>query len=95
MFAQSIIREFSNIGFAGARRAFPGLPAKSESLRHKLAPRQTYLIQAKKGDLISARALGVGQSFCALVFLEDGKPGSEALGLEAQTSVPASEFDGD
>lgn len=93
MLEKTILREFSNIGFAGKGRAFPGFPAKSETYRMRLSPRAAEHFELNDDDVISLLPLGSGQFAKLLVFDETGNPSPELLGLEAKVTISTSAFD--
>ena len=88
--------EFSNIGFAGPLRTFPGFPSRSESVRHQLAPRAACRLDLAPDDILALRPLGAGQSVALLVFAAaDGRLRPQILGLEPGGTVAADTVDGE
>lgn len=93
MLEMSLNRSFTNIGHAGGGRLFPGFPPKSETLRHRLAPREAQRMDMKEGDLLSAIPLSVDQAIEVLVFGTKGQQEPGLLGLQAGQAISASDFD--
>lgn len=88
----SLIRDFSNIGFAGNGRMFPGFPTPSSTLRKRLAPRMALRFDLSLGDLFSAVPSFEGQSFRLVVFSRDGRQDVGLLGLADATNLSAASF---
>lgn len=55
MSAPTILREFSNIGFSGLGRSFPGFDKPSSAEVLPLAPREAIRIEMRSGDLLSVQ----------------------------------------
>ncbi len=93
MFEMALHRGFSNIGFAGRHRRFPGFPPKSEAIRQTLAPREAISFDLSVGDILSLRPLGKMQSLALLVLGNDGRFCPQLLGLESASTVASTSFD--
>ncbi len=91
MLGSSVLHAFTNTGFDGPGRRFPGFPKASGTRTHKLAPREAVRLALVPGDLLSLE--GLGQSLDLVVFTEDGQARPKALGLEANTQIDCAEFD--
>jgi aminomethyltransferase len=92
VFETAINRKFSNIGFAGGGRAFPGFPRKSEALRKRLAPREAFCCDLKAGDIVSIVPSTPGQPVHLLVFSSKGRLEPGLLGLQDGPEIAASDF---
>ena len=91
---QSVIEHsFSNIGFAGSGRSFPGFPPKSETLRKRLAPREIQRCDLGAGDILSALPFAPGQSLRLLIFRHDGEMDPGLAGLVPGPQISLSDFD--
>ncbi len=89
----ALYHEFSNIGFAGRRRTFPGFPKRSDAIRRTLPPRGAVSFDLKTDDILSIRPLGKGQSLDLLVFGGGGRLCPRLLGLEQDSMVGTASFD--
>lgn len=93
MFGQSVIHEFRNVGFGQHGRAFPGFPAKSDTLRCLLGPREAERLTLRAGDVVSLTPQSTSQILYVVVFGERGEVRPDLLGLEAGASVRMVDFD--
>ncbi|GMG83143.1 DUF1989 domain-containing protein [Paralimibaculum aggregatum] len=93
MFDKAVNREFRNVGYAGARRAFPGFPPRSAALRELLAPRALLRLDMAEGDILAAQPLGQGQALALLVLDRRGQPRPGLLGLAADAPLAADSFE--
>ena len=53
MLPQPVLREFTNIGFDGSRRSFPGFATRKQSVTRSLAPRAAMRFTLNAGDMLS------------------------------------------
>ncbi|MEM6595264.1 MAG: DUF1989 domain-containing protein [Pseudomonadota bacterium] len=83
---------FSNIGFQGAGRAFPGFPEQSAAFPHKLLPRHAHRLDLSPGDIISIPPCDA-LSVALLVFDEAGHSAPELMGLEQGVALSRETFD--
>ena len=93
MYSQATHLDFSNVGYAGNGRAFPGIPPKSEVVHTTLSPRQCLRIDLKVGDILSLRPLGIEQGVSFLVFNERGRNEPKLIGLSANSTISKDLFD--
>lgn len=84
---------FSNIGFEGGGRLFPGFPIKSETLKQRLAPRQALRFDVRGGDIVSILPMTPGQSLSVLVFDPAGRQDPGLLNLQGGSRVSPVDFD--
>ncbi|MCY3995412.1 MAG: DUF1989 domain-containing protein [Rhodobacter sp.] len=85
-------REFSNIGFGGRFRAFPGFPVRSEVSRRTLAPRDAMCLELEANDVVSVCPPDDRQFLDLLVFDMRGRPSPQFLGLETDSKVASGRF---
>jgi aminomethyltransferase len=88
-----VLREFSNIGFDGARRRFPGFSSRASLYSHSLFPRDACRFDLKTGDLLSLETPLSKQSATLLVFDATGQVNPAALGLTQNGLVNFDAFD--
>ena len=93
MLQTPVHQDFSNIGFAGQGRAFPGMPPKSASLLMLISPRQAVRLAMNPGDILSIRPLGAGQSISLMVLDHQGNNRPDLLRLEAPAPLDLSAFE--
>ena len=86
-------REFQNVGFHGARRAFPGFPVKSDVIRQHVAPREAVILGLCHGDILSLMPLGWGQSVTLCVIDARGRAAPQLLGLGQGAPVDRAHFE--
>lgn len=84
---------FSNIGFDGGGRLFPGFPTKSETLKQRLAPRQALRLDLGAGDIVSVLPMTAGQSLSVLVFDQAGRQDPRLLNLQGGSRLSPADFD--
>ncbi len=87
-----IERSFSNVGFEGRGRAFPGLPSKSDALRRRLAPREALRCDLDVDDVVSMIPVDGDQAVAVLVFDARGRLDLSLLNLSANGTVSADDF---
>lgn len=93
MLPQPVIREFSNMGFEGSRRSFPGFATSKQSITRSLSPRQAIRIALSTGDMLSLHEGASPQNAALLVFDDRGHVTPENLGLAANTTLGTDAFD--
>ena len=93
MLGQTVHLEFSNIGYSGHGRSFPGFPQKQAARQERLAPRDAVRLEVKTGDLISVEALSGSPDVHVLVFDANGRNAPECLGLQGTEPLPMSSFE--
>lgn len=92
MQAASVIREFSNMGFDGDRRRFPGFATPASLQAHALFPRDAKRFDLKQGDLLSFETPMSAQSATVLVFDAQGNISPAQLGLIPNARLDAHSF---
>lgn len=93
MQASVVHRDFSNVGFAGRRRAFPGFPAPSSAHIETLGARCAASFELRSGDLLSVRPLAAGQSAQLLVFDDEGRLRPDIFRLSGDALLTPDTFD--
>ena len=93
MQGSSVLHAFTNTGFDGPGRLFPGFPKASDTRTHILTPREAVRLTVKPGDLLSVEGVGPGLPLEVVAFTEDGQPGLAALGLTATGLIDWDGFD--
>ncbi len=93
MLDRTIIRSFSNTGFSGGGRSFPGFPAKSDTIRTSLAPREAKQFAVSAGDILSLMSDKTDETVCVIVFDLQGRQAPGNLGLQAGKAVSRDQFD--
>ena len=89
----SVLHAFTNTGFDGPGRRFPGFPKTFGASTHILAPREAAQLTLKPGDLLSIDGVGRTQPLDVVAFAEDGQPALAALGLTATGFIEWAGFD--
>ncbi|MEM7731728.1 MAG: DUF1989 domain-containing protein [Pseudomonadota bacterium] len=92
MLTQPVIRDFSNMGFEGSRRSFPGFAASKQSITRSLFPREAIRITLKTGDMLSLHDGKAPQLAAILVFDHTGLPAPDHLGLSKTTDLDTNAF---
>ncbi len=95
MQGSSVLHAFTNTGFSGLGRRFPGFPKTSGISTHILAPREATRLSMKPGDIISIEGVGSGRLLDLVAFADDGQPVLAALGLTATGLLEWGGFDSD
>ncbi len=93
MQGSSVLHTFTNTGFDGPGRRFPGFPKASDTSTHILAPRESMQLTLKPGDLLSIDGVSPAQPLDMVAFSEVGKPALAALGLTATGLIEWDGFD--
>ncbi|NOD89794.1 MULTISPECIES: DUF1989 domain-containing protein [unclassified Ruegeria] len=93
MLGSSVLRKFTNTGFDGSGRRFPGFPKTFGTCSHILAPREAAPLTLKPGDLLSIDGVGPARPLDVVAFTEDGQPALAALGLTASGQIDWDGFD--
>ena len=93
MLTQPVLREFSNMGFDGRRRSFPGFSSGKQSVTRSLSPRDAVRFDLKAGDLISLHESSARQSASLLVFDLKGQVAPERVDLVQNETVSVDRFD--
>ncbi|MEO1344923.1 MAG: DUF1989 domain-containing protein [Pseudomonadota bacterium] len=88
-----IIREFTNIGFDGSRRSFPGFATRKQSVTRSLAPRGAMRFTLNAGDMLSLHECVSQQLAVLTVFDAKGNVTPGHLGLEENTTFRTELFD--
>ncbi len=94
MFEMTLHHGFSNIGFSGRYRSFPGFSQRSDTVRQMLAPREVICFDLETKDILAMRPLGQHQWLVLLVFGDDGRLRPQVLGLQPDSSLWFDSFDG-
>lgn len=89
-----VLREFDNMGFRSAGRAFPGFAKRGEALLHRIAPRQGQMHDMRPGDLLSL-SLTAGVTAQIVAFGPGGQPALDSLGLAAHGTLQIADCDAD
>ncbi|MES0827403.1 DUF1989 domain-containing protein [Ruegeria sp. SCP11] len=95
MQGSSVLHAFTNMGFVGLSRRFPGFPKTSGISTHVLAPREAVRLSMKPEDIISIEGVGSGRLLDLVAFADDGQPVLAALGLTATGLLEWGGFDSD
>ncbi len=93
MRAPPILHDFSNIGFSGHGRAFPGFPKNKHNVTRHLSPRETLKFEMRAGDLLSIEGLSSSDSVLLVAFDETGSSALSQFGLKASGPLNFEEFD--
>ncbi len=93
MQGSSVLYAFTNTGFDGPGRLFPGFPDASDTRTHILAPREVVQLAVKPGDLVSIEGVNPMTPLDVVAFTDDGRPGLSALGLTATSVIDWDGFD--
>lgn len=93
MLGQTVLHDFSNMGFSQPRRHFPGFEKSSNLRRFVLASREAVLIELEAGDLLSVFGIKEGVAVDIAAFATDGSPALGALNLRATGSLQRAAFD--
>ncbi|WP_348540509.1 DUF1989 domain-containing protein [Shimia sp. R9_3] len=88
-----VLREFSNMGFDGTRRRFPGFPSRARLQSQALFPREASRFELKAGDLLSFETPLSAQQITLLVLDARGQIAPGALGLTANGRLDLESFD--
>lgn len=88
----SVLREFSNMGFDGPRRRFPGFPARTSLQSRTLFPRDAQRVELATGDLLSLETPLSAQQVTLLVFDDRGQVTPSALGLTGNDTLRLETF---
>ncbi|MEM9967602.1 MAG: DUF1989 domain-containing protein [Pseudomonadota bacterium] len=91
----SVVNDFSNMGFNGPRRRFPGFASLGTHHDVQLFPRQALCLSLSTGDLVSLRAPMAPQEAHLLIFDADGHIAPNLLGLTINGEVQARSFQSD
>ncbi|MEX0366804.1 MAG: DUF1989 domain-containing protein [Ruegeria sp.] len=94
MHGQTVIHDFSNMGFDTSGRRFPGFPKTTGARSYALAPREAVKLEMLAGDLISADGITSSSPLELATFDASGQPMLAALGLTSNGTVEPSDFDG-
>ncbi|WP_171097273.1 DUF1989 domain-containing protein [Ruegeria sp. HKCCD7255] len=94
MLGSSVLHTFTNSGFDGPGRHFPGFQKASDTRTYILAPRETVRLVLQSGDLLSIEGFGPEQALEVVAFTQDGRPGLTALNLSKTGVVKWGDFDG-
>ncbi len=86
------VRSFSNIGYSGAARAFPGFVHKQNVVAETVAPREALRVEMSPGDIVAIRRIGNCRSVLVSVFDDDGRLRPDVLGLSANAVVDFAAF---
>ncbi|MEX0349248.1 MAG: DUF1989 domain-containing protein [Paracoccaceae bacterium] len=89
----TILHEFTNVGFEGPGRRFPGFPALAGTATNMLAPREAIHLDLSAGDLISVEGVSTQSPLSVAAFHGNGSSALAALGLSADDSVATGAFD--
>lgn len=89
---QNVLSTFSNVGYAGAGRSFPGFPDQSRSRTRVVEPRGAERLELRAGDLVSIDNSSGGDVLLA-AFDERGDPALASLGLEGAEPLPRDALD--
>ncbi|MBO9448347.1 aminomethyltransferase family protein [Ruegeria sp. R14_0] len=93
MQGSSVLHAFTNLGFDGPGRLFPGFQKASVARTHKIVPREAVQLLVKPGDLLSIEGVGPDQALNVVAFTNDGKSGLSVLNLAETGLVEWDEFD--
>ncbi|WP_372572212.1 DUF1989 domain-containing protein [Ruegeria jejuensis] len=88
-----VLHDFTNVGFHGPGRRFPGFPAKASGRTQVLAARETASIDLASGDLISIEGMSAQTPLRLVAFAKDGSCALAALGLTADETLATDAFD--
>ncbi|MEM6587103.1 MAG: DUF1989 domain-containing protein [Pseudomonadota bacterium] len=92
MLPQPVIRDFSNMGFEGSRRSFPGFAASKQSITRSLSPREAIRISLNPGDMLSLHKGNAPQIAALLVFDHAGHHAPDYLGLSKNMELNTDAF---
>ncbi|MEL7013815.1 MAG: DUF1989 domain-containing protein, partial [Pseudomonadota bacterium] len=87
------IRDFSNMGFDGVRRRFPGFSSPKKSFNQTLSPREAISFDLDTGDLVSLHDGSAAQVAALVVYDHKGRPSPAALGLTDSVELSVDQFD--
>ncbi|MEO0372879.1 MAG: DUF1989 domain-containing protein, partial [Pseudomonadota bacterium] len=90
---QPVLREFSNMGFDGSRRSFPGFAAQKQSVTRSLSPREAFRLSLEAGDMVSLHDCASPQRAALLVFDDRGNVTPGHLGLKENATLRMDQFD--
>jgi len=93
MQGSSVLFEFTNSGFSGPGRRFPGFPKSTEIRLHHLALRDSIKLELQAGDLLSIDGFSASCSLDIAAFDDSGRPSLLALSLEKNAAVDPGAFD--
>ncbi|MDP5217307.1 DUF1989 domain-containing protein [Ruegeria sp. 2205SS24-7] len=88
-----VLHEFTNVGFQGPGRRFPGFPPQAAGRTQMLAAREAALIELASGDLISIEGVSAQTPLKLAAFTKDGSCALAALGLVANEKLATDAFD--
>lgn len=94
MFGQIVHRDFSNIGFSGQGRAFPGF-VPNDTCRKQVFARDAVRFDLKADDLLCLPQTNSTADLWLAVFDTSGRPSPTHLGLKKAQSLPLTSFDSD
>ncbi|SHG85030.1 DUF1989 domain-containing protein [Cognatishimia maritima] len=93
MLGQTVLHDFSNMGFLQSRRHFSGFE-KNSGVRHtSIASREVVHIQMAEGDLLTIRGASVGVPVDVVAFAADGSVGLGHVNLRATGNLEMGSFD--
>lgn len=93
MHAQSVLYDFSNMGFDTPGRRFPGFPKATDARQYLLAAREATQIQMQTGDLISVEDVCPPALLDIVAFDANGRQVLSVLGLTANSTLARASFD--
>ncbi len=93
MHGSTVLHTFTNTGYDGPGRRFPGFPNAPDARTHVLCPREAVKLSIKSGDLLSVEGAGSLQPLDLAALAEGGQPMLAALGLSQTGLVEWDGFD--
>ncbi len=93
MHGSTVLHTFTNTGYDGPGRRFPGFPNALDARTHVLSPREAVKLSIKPGDLLSVEGAGSLQPLDLAALAEGGQPMLAALGLSQTGLVEWDGFD--